>query len=81
MALVRGLIAAGRNDRAGAQRYLERAAAGWRRRIQTTDATGSTAALADLGRPVIGQISPAEELNTVLADLAQLNAGSNHANL
>jgi len=39
------------------------------------------AALADLGRPVIGQISPAEELDTVLADLAQLNTGSNDAKL
>jgi tetratricopeptide (TPR) repeat protein len=81
MALVRGLIAAARDDRAEAQRNLERAAAGWRRRIGTTDATGSTAALADLGRPVIGQISPAEELDTVLADLAQLNTGSNDAKL
>jgi len=46
-----------------------------------TDASGSTAALADLGRPVIGQISPAEELDTVLADLAKLNTGSSHAQL
>ncbi|MBB5160418.1 AAA family ATPase [Mycobacterium sp. AZCC_0083] len=81
MALVRGLIAAAQGDRAGAQRYLERAAAAWRRRIATADATGSTAALADLGRPVIGQVSPAEELDTVLADLAQLNTGSSHAKL
>jgi DNA-binding SARP family transcriptional activator len=81
MALVRGLIAAAQNDHVDAQRYFERAAAGWRRRIATADATGSTAALADLGRPVIGQISPAEELDTVLADLAQLNTGSSHAKL
>jgi DNA-binding SARP family transcriptional activator/tetratricopeptide (TPR) repeat protein len=81
MALVRGLIAAARGDRVEAQRYLERAAAGWRRRIAIADATGSTAALADLGRPVIGQISPAEELDIVLADLAQLNTGSKHAQL
>jgi DNA-binding SARP family transcriptional activator len=81
MALVRGLIAAAQDNPADAQRYLERAAAGWRRRIATADASGSTAALADLGRPVIGQISPAEELDTVLAELTQLNSGSKHAKL
>ncbi len=81
MALVRGLIAAAQGDRVEAQRYLQRAAAGWRRRITTADASGSTAALADLGRPVIGQISPTEELDTVLADLAQLNTRSRHAKL
>jgi DNA-binding SARP family transcriptional activator len=81
MALVRGLIAAARNDTVAAKRYLQRAAAGWRRRITTADATGSTAALADLGRPVVGQITPTEELDTVLADLAQLNPGSSHAKL
>jgi hypothetical protein len=81
MALVRGLIAAARNDPVAAERYLQRAAAGWRRRITTADATGSAAALADLGHPVIGQITPTEELDTVLADLAQLNPGSSHAKL
>jgi tetratricopeptide (TPR) repeat protein len=79
MALVRGLIAAAQGDRPGAQRFLKRAAAGWRRRVATADASGSTAALADLGRPVIGQISPTEELDSVLADLAQLDTGSRHA--
>jgi tetratricopeptide (TPR) repeat protein len=81
MAFVRGLIAAAQGDRVRAQRYLERAAAGWGRRIATADATGSSAALADLGRPVIGQISPAEELDAILAELAQLNTGSSHAKL
>jgi hypothetical protein len=76
---VRGLIAAAQGDRGKAERYLQRAAAGWRRRIATDDATGSTAALADLGRPVIGQISPAEELANVRADLVQFNARSTHA--
>lgn len=76
MALVRGLIAATQGDRLQAQRYLERAAAGWRRRVTAEDATGSTTALADLGRPVIGQICPAEELDTVLAELSQLNTRS-----
>ena len=60
---------------------LQQLAAGWRRRIATADATGSTSALADLGRPVIGQVSPAEELDTVLADLAQLDTRSTHAKL
>jgi hypothetical protein len=73
MAWVRGLIATAQGDDIKAQRYLQRAAAAWRRRIATADATGSTAALADLGRPVIGQISPAEELTNVLADLVQLD--------
>jgi tetratricopeptide (TPR) repeat protein len=73
MASVRGLLAAAKGDRVEAQRYLDRAAAGWRRRIGAADATGSMSALADLGRPVIGQVSPAEELDTVLADLAQFN--------
>jgi hypothetical protein len=38
--------------------------------------------LADLGRPVIGLVSPTDELDEVLADLAQLqpNEGT-HANL
>lgn len=81
MASVRGLIAAAQGDRLGGQTYLQRAAAGWRRRIATGDATGSTAALADLGRPVIGQISPAEELATILADLVELTTGSSHAKL
>jgi DNA-binding SARP family transcriptional activator len=81
MASVRGLIAAAQGDNIDAHRYFQRAAAGWRRRIATADASGSTAALADLGRPVIGQISPAEELDTVLADLAKLNTGSSHAQL
>lgn len=81
MARVRGLIATARGDRRTAQRYLQQAAAGWRRRLAAADATGSTAALADLGRPVIGQISPTEELDAVVADLAQLDTGSNHAKL
>ncbi|MCW2660187.1 MAG: transcriptional activator domain [Mycobacterium sp.] len=81
MASVRGLIAAAQGNRVEAERYLQRAAAGWRRRIVTADATGSTSALADLGRPVIGQVSPTEELEAVLADLAQLNTRSTHAKL
>jgi tetratricopeptide (TPR) repeat protein len=81
MARVRGLIATARGDRGTAQRYLQQAAAGWRRRLAAADATGSTAALADLGRPVLGQISPAEELDAVIADLDQLDTGSSHAKL
>jgi DNA-binding SARP family transcriptional activator/Tfp pilus assembly protein PilF len=81
MALVRGLIAETQGDSVRAERYLERAAAGWRRRIATADASGSTAALADLGRPVLGQISPTEELDTILVELAQLTTGSSNAKL
>lgn len=79
MAWVRGLIAAAEGDHGKAERYLQRAAVGWRRRIATADATGSTVALADLGRPVIGQVSPAEELANVQAYLVQFNARSTHA--
>lgn len=81
MSAVRGLIAAAEGDHAGAKRDLERAAAAWRRRTDYADATGSTAALADLGRPVIGQVSAADELRTVLADLAQIKNRSSHAKL
>lgn len=81
MASVRGLIAAAQGDPAAARRYLQHAAAGWRRRIATADASGSTSALADLGRPVIGQVSPTEELDAVLTDLAQLDTRSTHAEL
>ncbi len=81
MAYVRGKIAAAKGEREDAQRHLQRAAAGWRRRATAVDATGSTAALADLGRPVIGQICPADELKTVLSELSQLDTRSRHAEL
>lgn len=73
MSLVRGLIAAARGERAVAERQLRHAESCWRRRLDATDAGERYAAtLADLGRPVIGLISPADELDVVLVDLELL---------
>ncbi len=83
MSSVRALIAAANGDSTAAQHHLQRAAACWRRRIAAADAGERySAVLSDLGRPVIGLISPSDELDLVLADLAQLqpNEGT-HANL
>jgi tetratricopeptide (TPR) repeat protein len=83
MSSVRALIAAATGDFTTARHHLQRAAACWRRRVAAADAGERyTAVLADLGRPVIGLISPADELDEVLAGLAQLqpNEGT-HANL
>jgi DNA-binding SARP family transcriptional activator/tetratricopeptide (TPR) repeat protein len=83
MSSVRALIASANGESTTAQHHLRRAAACWRRRIAAADAGERyTAVLADLGRPVIGLVSPTDELDEVLADLAQLqpNEGT-HANL
>jgi DNA-binding SARP family transcriptional activator/tetratricopeptide (TPR) repeat protein len=83
MSSVRALIAAADGDSKAAEHHLQRAAACWRRRIDAADAGERYAAvLADLGRPVIGLISPVDELDTVLANLAQLDtARGDHADL
>jgi tetratricopeptide (TPR) repeat protein len=83
MSSVRGLIAAADGDSTTAEHHFRRAAACWRRRIDAADAGERyTAVLADLGRPVIGLISPADELDEVLADLALLQPSrGSHANL
>jgi hypothetical protein len=74
MSFVRALLCAEEGDEAGAGRHLEHAAACWRRRIEARDAGERyTAVLADLGRPVIGLISPSDELQTVLTELAHLH--------
>jgi DNA-binding SARP family transcriptional activator/tetratricopeptide (TPR) repeat protein len=83
MSSVRALIAAADGDPTTAEHHLRRAAACWRRRIDAADAGERyTAVLADLGRPVIGLISPADELDEVLVDLAQLQPNRGiHADL
>jgi DNA-binding SARP family transcriptional activator/tetratricopeptide (TPR) repeat protein len=74
MSFVRALLCAEEGDEAGAGRHLEHAAACWRRRIEARDAGERyTAVLADLGRPVIGLISPSDELQTVLTELDHLH--------
>jgi DNA-binding SARP family transcriptional activator/tetratricopeptide (TPR) repeat protein len=83
MSLVRGLICATEDDPTGAEHHFKRAAACWHRRIDAADAGERySTVLADLGRPVIGLLSPEDELRAVLADLAQLdNREESHANL
>lgn len=74
MSSVRALICAAEGDTASAERHLDHAAACWRRRVEACDdGERYSAVLADLGRPVIGLISPADELQTVLAELAHLH--------
>ncbi|MDT5010189.1 MAG: hypothetical protein QOH57_1806, partial [Mycobacterium sp.] len=73
MSSVRGLIAAAKGDVARARHHLQHAASCWRRRVEATDAGERYAiVLADLGRPIVGLVSPGEELETVLNDLDQL---------
>jgi DNA-binding SARP family transcriptional activator/tetratricopeptide (TPR) repeat protein len=73
MSAVQGLIAAGNGDRALATRRLEQAAAGWRRRLSPRELADRMASvLADLGRPIIGLVVPAEELAVIEADLSAL---------
>jgi tetratricopeptide (TPR) repeat protein len=72
-AALQGLIAARRGAVEAARPLLERAAAGWRRRLSPVElAERMTAVMADLGRPIIGLVVPAEELAIIEADLAAL---------
>jgi DNA-binding SARP family transcriptional activator len=67
---VQGLIALARGDRDMAVRRLTEAADGWRRHLGSGHAGERwTATLADIGRPVVGVVAPALELDLVLADL------------
>jgi tetratricopeptide (TPR) repeat protein len=79
MAQVQGLVAEHRGDHALAARRLQEAADGWRRRLPGTDGAADAgerwaAALADIGRPVVGTVEPQVELDAVLADLARVRA-------
>ncbi len=72
MSGVEGLVAAGRGDVDGARHRLGEAIAGWRR-LTGADLSGRfPTVMADLGRPIIGMILPAEELAATEADLAAL---------
>jgi DNA-binding SARP family transcriptional activator/tetratricopeptide (TPR) repeat protein len=74
-AAVQGVIAVGRGDPNSARRLFEQAAAGWRRRLSPIElAQRMASVLADLGRPIIGLVVPAEELAAIEADLAALPA-------
>ena len=84
MSRVQGLVAAARGDMPLAVKRLEEAAASWRRRIAVEDSGAGAAegraeagarwaaTLADIGRPVVGTIEPARELDVVLADMQSL---------
>jgi DNA-binding SARP family transcriptional activator len=70
---LQGLIAARRGAVDDAQRLLGQAAAAWRRRLSPVElAERMTSVMADLGRPIIGLVVPAEELAIIEADLAAL---------
>jgi DNA-binding SARP family transcriptional activator/tetratricopeptide (TPR) repeat protein len=76
LARVQGLIAVAVGDRELAKRRLKEAAEGWRRQISTLSRGDSlTVALADLGRPVVGLIEPEWELERVLGELQNIQAG------
>ena len=72
MATVEGLVAAARGEIDLARRRLGESVAGWRRLASTDPATLLPTVMADLGRPIIGLVLPAEELAVVEADLAAL---------
>ena len=71
---LQGLIAAAKGDHDLAERRLEEAAEGWRRRLdRSADGDRYAATLADLGRPpVAGLVEPDRELERVLEDLRAL---------
>jgi DNA-binding SARP family transcriptional activator len=72
MSRIQGLIAAAQGETALAARYLEEAAAGWRRvRDCSSDGERYTSSFADLARPpVLGLVEPERELERVLSELA-----------
>lgn len=72
MATVEGLLAAGRGQPDLARRRLDASIAGWQRLTSTDPATLLPTVMADLGRPIIGLVLPAEELAAVEADRAAL---------
>jgi hypothetical protein len=70
---VQGLLALARGDRGEGERRLRESIAGWERQLARATRAGSmNAALADLGRPVVGLIEPERELARATADLAAL---------
>ena len=80
LARVQGLIALARGDRGEARRRLEEAVAGWERLLaRTVRADSITSVLADLGRPVVGLVEPARELESARADLDRIIEGESIA--
>ena len=77
---VQGLIALARHDRAEAMRRLAEAIAGWERLVErTVRADSITGVLADLGRPVVGLVTPEHELERAQAELGQIAEGNPNA--
>jgi hypothetical protein len=77
---VQGLIALARHDRAEAGQRLAEAIAGWERLVQRTARAASiTGVLADLGRPVVGLVTPERELERAQAELRQIAEGEPNA--
>ncbi len=75
-----GLIARARGDHEEAERRLAESIAGWERLVGRSAAADSiTSVLADLGRPVVGQIDPNRELARTRADLASITKGTSDA--
>jgi DNA-binding SARP family transcriptional activator len=80
MARVQGLIAGLAGEDELAERRLNESAEGWRRQVSTLSPGDSlTVALADLGRPVVGLIEPARELEHVMTELHLINKGKKGA--
>jgi thioester reductase-like protein len=74
------LIALARDDHTEARRRLEEAIAGWERLVQrTVRADSITAVLADLGRPVVGLITPERELTRAQTELESIAEGDPNA--
>jgi hypothetical protein len=70
LARVQGLIALADGRPAEAERRLQESIAGWERLLKrTVRAESITTVLADLGRPVVGLVEPARELERARADL------------
>jgi tetratricopeptide (TPR) repeat protein len=77
LARVEALVALARGDREQAARRLEQAIDGWRRLAQGKRTGDSlTAALADLGRPVVGLVEPERELEYTRAELEEVQVGA-----
>jgi hypothetical protein len=71
---VQGLVAAARGDRALAQRRLRESADAWRRIADSGRGDRLNAVFADFGRPAIGVVEPAFELERVEAELEEMHA-------
>ena len=77
---VQGLIALARHDRAEGRQRLAEAIAGWERLLQrSVRADSITNVLADLGRPVVGLVTPEQELERAQAELGQIAEGDPNA--